>query len=46
MVCYQHCSLNKLIKSCEDNTAILFVACVASEKEKEDHGQDTAVAVH
>jgi hypothetical protein len=37
--------LNKLIKPCGDNTPILFVACVASEKEKEDNGQDTAVAV-
>jgi hypothetical protein len=37
--------LKKLIKSCGDNTAILLVACVASKKEKEDNGQDTAVAV-
>jgi hypothetical protein len=37
--------LNKLVKSCGDNAAILFVACVTSEKEKEDNRKDTAVAV-
>jgi len=37
--------LNKLIKSCGDNTVILYVAGVASEIEKEGNGQDTAIAV-
>jgi len=37
--------LNKLIKSCGNNIAILFVAGVASEIEKEGNGQDTAIAV-
>lgn len=37
--------LKVLIKSCGDNTAITFVACVMGDKEKEDNGQDTAVAV-